>query len=341
MPRALIIVLLTLVMVTFISFGTLYRFVYSPLSTKTASIVYEIPKGSSLKKMVRQMQQKEIMTPFQAFLFRYWIRFKGKAKQIKAGEYEIDFNSTPHQLLKKLTRGEVILHAITFSEGITFEEALALLQKHPAIDAHPFYDRKVLMFHLREPGIDPEGLFFPSTYFFKRGTTSDIVLKMARTTMQQQLEKAFSERSPLCLLQSPYEVLILASIIEKESALSSERPIISGVFQRRLAKNMLLQADPTLIYGLQEEYVGNLTSAQLKRDFAYNTYTRKGLPPTPIALPSLNAIIAACHPDESQALYFVAKGDGSHEFSNTLRDHELAVKKYRDIERRDRMIPRI
>lgn len=334
--RTLIASILSLLILSFTVVGIGYRFFYVPLSSQTQSTIYTLSKGTSVKTMIRQMKQKGIVSSVQGFLLARWIRWEGVERQLKAGEYAIPLNITPEKLVNKLIKGDVVQHAITFSEGITFKEALKLLQSHPGMNPNPAFDPKAMMLTLGEPSLEPEGIFFPSTYFFPRGTPEESVFKVARKTMQQHLEKAYRERSEKCILQSPYEVLILASIIEKESALVAERPVISGVFQRRLAKDMLLQADPTLIYGLRDQlsgsenpFSGRLTYAHLKQDFSYNTYVRKGLPPTPIALPSLNAIYAACNPDESVALYFVAKGDGSHVFSATLEAHQDAVKKYR------------
>lgn len=299
-----------------------------PLSSSKDTIIIEFQKGASVKTMVHQMQRAGLVSHLQGLLLDRWIRWKGLERQLRAGEYALSRHLTPRELVQKLKKGDVIQYSITFSEGITFEEALRLLQKHPAIRVIPDWETQDWMLALGEPTRPPEGLFFPSTYTFPRGTHPLVVLKKARQLMEQQLKQIFDGRSPQCILQTPYEALILASIIEKESALPSERPVISGVFQRRLKNNMLLQADPTLIYGLRKEFNGRLTYAQLKQDFPYNTYVRKGLPPTPIALPSINALIAACHPDLGESLYFVAKGDGTHYFSKTLTEHQAAVNQY-------------
>lgn len=326
--RILIASILMIVLFIAMAWASLNIWPNRPLSSNSQVSIYILPKGASVNAMAHQLERAGIISSLQRFLLVNWIRWQGAERQLQAGEYAISLQMTPAQLIQKLKKGDVVQHAITFSEGLTLQEALKLCQNHPAMQPMPTLTPEGLMVALGEPDKHPEGLFFPSTYYFSRGATPLDVLKRARKTMEYQLGKVYSTRSDRCVLQSPYEVLILASIIEKESALVSERPVISGVFQRRLSQNMLLQADPTLIYGLKDQYTGRLTSAQLKEDQPYNTYLRKGLPPTPIALPSLNAIVAACHPDEGLALYFVAKGDGSHYFSATLQAHQDAVRKY-------------
>lgn len=307
----------------------LWRFPSLPLHFDSQNITYILTPGTSVKGMLRQLRQQGILQAWQAPLFYAFIYYHGAERQLKAGEYAFPLNITPEQLLHKLLKGDVVQHAITFAEGVTFHQALALLWHHPAIkktlqDTSPVK----IMELLGEPGLCAEGLFFPATYYFTRNTSDFDVLQRARQAMQQRLWTAWEARDQDIILKTPYEALILASIIEKESALAQERPLISGVFHRRLANHMRLQADPTVIYGVREYFQGDITREMLKQDTPYNTYLHKGLPPTPIALPGLASIVAALHPDKGNALYFVAKGDGSHYFSAQLSEHNQAVNTY-------------
>ena len=232
-------------------------------------------------------------------------------------------------MLDRLVSGQVYLHQITAIEGWRFVDLLEAVRNHPAVTVTPL-DPIEIMAALGAPGVNPEGQFAPDTYRFARGTTDLAILEQAYTAMQAQLATVWSGRSPTAAVDTPYEALILASIIEKETALASERRQISGVFSRRLKRGMRLQTDPTVIYGLGSDFDGNLKRTDLNRDTPYNTYTRAGLPPTPIALPGLESLRAAVDPDEGSALYFVATGsaDGSHSFSATLEDHNRAVADY-------------
>lgn len=254
----------------------------------------------------------------QSFLFQIWIRSQGTGKKIQAGEYRFTKNITPRALMQKWLKGDVVLYSVTIPEGVTLQTFVNVLNNHP----------KTKKTSLNLDLMANEGLYYPDTYYFPLNTPPDLILKKAHITMQHKLEKAWETRSSAVSLHTPYEALILASIIEKETAKDFEKPIISGVFQRRLAKKMRLQADPTVIYGLQASFNGNITKADLRNPTPYNTYTNIGLPPTPIALPGMRSIEAALHPDESDYLYFVGKGDGTHHFSATLQEHNEAVKKY-------------
>ena len=315
-------------------FYLFYRFPNLPLNQHDHPVTFNLIKGSGMKTIVKQLQDQGVLTGSQGILLRAWFRIKNVEKLLKAGEYELASNITPQILLRKLVRGEMIYYTVTFSEGIRFAQAIELLDQHPAIKRTlQNQSTTEVMASLGEPNTSPEGLFFPDTYYFIRNTTDLELLKRARHTMQVRLAQAWEHRDGAIVLKTPYEGLILASIIEKESALKTEHPLISGVFQRRLEKNIRLQADPTVIYGLGLEFNGNLTQNQLKQSTPYNTYMNKGLPPTPIALPGLKAIEAAMHPDKSEALYFVAKGDGTHYFSVTLQEHNEAVQKYQKYQR--------
>ncbi|HRE30458.1 MAG TPA: endolytic transglycosylase MltG, partial [Candidatus Berkiella sp.] len=236
----------------------------------------------------------------------------------------------PAQLLQKWVKGDVIIHFFTVTEGMTFAQMMRAMQFHPAIKKTLWgQSEQQIMQSLGENGLIAEGLFFPDTYYFKANTTDKTLLLRARKIMSTKLNEAWQKRDLNIAIKTPYEALILASIIEKETGRDEEREKISGVFQRRLQKNMRLQADPTVVYGLKETYNGKITKEHLQSsDNLYNTYRHAGLPPSPIALPGLRSIEAVLHPDKSEALYFVAKGDGTHIFSKTLSEHNQAVAQY-------------
>ena len=263
-----------------------------------------------------------------------WIRQarrEGAAARIRAGEYRIAPGTTPRDLLGMLTEGRVQLHSITVPEGWTFRQALDEILAHPAVAvtlAGATDDR--IMAALGLAGRHPEGMFFPDTYLFARGTTDLELLRQASDRLQLELDEAWAGRADDLPIGSPYEALILASIVEKETAAPDERPVISGVFVNRLRRGMRLQTDPTVIYGLGDSFDGNLRRADLTRDTPYNTYTRGGLPPTPIALVGREALHAAVRPEDTESLYFVAtgRGDGRHLFARTLAEHNDNVARY-------------
>jgi UPF0755 protein len=260
-----------------------------------------------------------------------WARFTGRAGGLKAGEYELKPGLTPKTLLELLSSGAVLLHSVTFIEGSTFADVRnALLASHEVRNDYAERSASDIMGALGDPGQHPEGQFFPDTYHFARGTSDIEILGMAHRRMKDELAAAWKARAPDLPLASDYEALILASIVEKETALDRERPQISGVFVERLRRGMRLQTDPTVIYGMQEAYAGNIRRQDLTRDTPYNTYTRAGLPPTPIALPGADSLRAAVQPDVTGALFFVATGagDGSHYFSKNLAEHNEAVRRY-------------
>ena len=255
----------------------------------------------------------------------------GKAASIQAGEYQIRPDTTPRELLDIFVSGEVRLYSFTIVEGWTFRELLAALANDPVVQSSiEFEDWPAVLVALDEEASHPEGLFLPETYRFPKGTRDVDVLRQAFELMQETLAEEWQDRDENLPLSTPYEALILASIIEKETALASERPRISGVFIRRLQQRMRLQTDPTVIYGIGVDFNGNLTRRDLRTDSPYNTYTRGGLPPTPIALPGRAAIHAALHPAAGTEVYFVATGlgDGSHKFSDTKDEHDAAVQEF-------------
>jgi len=231
--------------------------------------------------------------------------------------------------LQQLADGAVIAYTITLVEGWTFRQVMDAVRGHPALDQTlaGLSDEQIMQ-RLGHPGEHPEGRFFPDTYHFPRGTSDQAVLQRAYSAMERLLDREWSRGAANLPLQSPYEALILASIVERETALASERPQIAGVFVRRLTNGMKLQTDPTVIYGMGEAFAGNLTKRDLQQDTPYNTYVRGGLTPTPICMPGRDAVQAVLHPADGDSLYFVARGDGSHEFSATLAAHNRAVRTY-------------
>ena len=303
------------------------RFLDRPLAVGEEGQVFEVRRGQSLKAIARALAAEGVL---ERPRFLVWLGIsRGVAGRIQAGEYRIEPGTRPGELLQRLVEGKVLLHPLTIVEGWTFAQMRAHLARQPFLrhtleGASP----EVVMQRIGHPGIHPEGRFLPDTYHFPRGTSDVECLKRAYAAMEAFLAEAWAERDPGLPLETPYEALILASIIEKETAVPEERPLIAGVFVRRLQRGMRLQTDPTVIYGLGEAFDGNIRYRDLRRDTPYNTYTRAGLPPTPIALPGREAILAALHPAPGDALYFVARGDGTHEFSATLEAHNRAVRKY-------------
>jgi UPF0755 protein len=281
----------------------------------------------SLRRVAAQLGERRLLS--HPWVLTTYARTTGEATRIRAGEYQLLPGITPLTLLAKLVSGQVYLHQLTIVEGWRFTDLLRALRSNPAIVASDL-DGPGIMTALGQPGVHPEGQFFPDTYSFPKGIAEIDVLRQAHQALQARLDAAWESRAPDTLLKSPYEALVLASIIEKETALPSERRLIAGVFTQRLRRNMRLQTDPTVIYGLGEAFDGNLRRDDLERDTPYNTYTRGGLPPTPIALPGAGALEAAVRPETSDAVYFVAtgRGDGSHRFSATLEEHERAVRDY-------------
>ena len=258
-----------------------------------------------------------------------WFRFSGQARLIKAGSYELLPGTTPRKLLSMLVRGEETLQNITLVEGWTFRQVREALQKAEQLTPDTVaLSPEIIMEKLDKPGIHPEGRFFPDTYTYAKGSSDLALLRRAARAMDRRLDAAWSLRSADTPLKSPEQALILASIVEKETGKTSDRAQIGGVFSNRLRIGMPLQTDPTVIYGLGAQFDGNLRKRDLQLDTPYNTYTRTGLPPTPIAMPGKAALLAAVQPAPTKALYFVSRGDGSSEFSDNLDGHNRAVNKY-------------
>lgn len=258
-----------------------------------------------------------------------WFRLSGQDRLIKAGNYEIPPGTTPSELLQKLVRGEEALRAVTLVEGWTFRQVRQALAREEQLkpDTKGLAD-DAIMARLERPGVPAEGRFFPDTYTYAKGSSDLSVLRRAMHAMDRRLEAAWAQRAADTPLRSADEALTLASIVEKETGRSSDRAQIAGVFSNRLKAGMLLQTDPTVIYGLGEKFDGNLRRRDLLADTPWNTYTRPGLPPTPIAMPGKASLIAAVQPEKTNALYFVARGDGTSQFSPTLDEHNRAVNRY-------------
>jgi UPF0755 protein len=291
------------------------------------TVYFEIAKGEGISRIANSLEAQHILA--KPLWFTVLAYVEGKAKRLKYGEYEIRPEMTLRELLNLFATGKIRQHPVSIIEGWTFRQTLNALERHPAlVSLTTSRSVEEIMRLIGAAGLHPEGRFFPSTYFVTKGTSNLEVLKRARQKMQEVLDREWAEREPKIPLATPDEALVLASIIEKETALSEERPLVAGVFLRRMIKGMLLQTDPTVIYGLGEQYTGDLRRGDLLMDTPYNTYTREGLPPTPIAMPSLSSIHAALHPAQGDSLYFVSRGDGTHTFSATLEQHHEAVSKY-------------
>jgi UPF0755 protein len=327
--RLAVLLLGTAILATAAGWILLDRWLATPLAIGDEPLQVEIPRGQPLAATARELAARGVLE-HPRWLLAY-ARFTGADGRIRAGEYSIEPGTTPAGLLALFESGKVVQHTITFVEGSTFRDLRAALTREPHLrQTLAGQGDDAVMSALGEPGQAPEGLFFPDTYVFGKGTTDLEILRQARERMRRELDAAWQSRAGELPLEAPYEALILASIVEKETALASERPRIAGVFVERLRRGMRLQTDPTVIYGLGEAFDGNLRRSDLERDGPYNTYTRTGLPPTPIALPGADALRAAVLPDERGELFFVATGlpDGSHAFSSTLAEHEAAVKEY-------------
>jgi UPF0755 protein len=298
----------------------------SPLGNADTAY-FEVFKGQGLAAIAESLKQQGLIE--KPYWFRLLAYAERSAAKLKYGEYEIPPHTTMRQLLARFVSGKVRQHAVTFIEGWRFQQILAALNQHPAL-VHRVADRSAdeIMNLLGAPGEHAEGRFYPDTYFFTKGTEDLDLLKRAYRKMNAALEQEWQGRADNLPLASSYEALILASIVEKETARADERPLIAGVFNRRLAQGMKLQTDPTVIYGMGEEFKGDIRKEDLARDTPYNTYVRPGLPPTPIAVPGIASIRAALHPDTGASLYFVARGDGSHVFSNSLTEHQQAVEQF-------------
>ena len=291
------------------------------------SKIIEIEKGDNFNKITNKLIQQNIaIKPLWFKLIAYQQKVSNK---LKAGEYELQAGLSMPEILTKLSEGRSLQYPIIFPEGWSFKQVLQEIRNNPHIvQTLKTDDFKSIMTKLNSDYDHPEGLFFPDTYLFEKNTTDLSLLKKAYEKMQVVLKAEWEKRESNLPINSPYQALILASIVEKETAAVEERQQISGVFTRRLKTGMLLQTDPTVIYGMGDEYNGDIRYKDLRKPTPYNTYVIKGLPPTPIAMPGQAAIYAALHPAKGKSVYFVAQGDGTHVFSETLRQHNNAVNKY-------------
>jgi UPF0755 protein len=312
-------------------FGAALWWLYEPLTLQaqpgSTVLDLEIEPGTSAKGVAEATVASGAKT--QASLLYLWFRVSGESRLIRAGSYEISPGTTPRTLLRMLVRGEEALKSVTLPEGWNFNQVMMALKTAEQLrpDAQGM-SPEALMAKLGKPGIHPEGRFFPDTYTYAKGSSDMAVLKRAARAMDKRLDAAWTLRRPDTPLKSPEDALILASIIEKETGKPFDRATIGGVFTNRLRIHMLLQTDPTVIYGMGTQFDGNLRRRDLQTDTPYNTYTRGGLPPTPIAMPGRAALLAAVQPAKTDALYFVSRGDGSSQFSATLDEHNRAVNKY-------------
>jgi UPF0755 protein len=325
--RIFILTLATAILVASILAIWLVVFAHTPVTPPSAPFEISIKPGSTLKSAAREISASGL--PISAWQFELMARFMGKDRELKAGIYELTGPISPLDLLTKLRLGDAVKSEITFIEGNTFAQMRKILNDHAGLkrDTPGLSDEAILkLIGARES--NAEGLFFPDTYVFSGGVSDLTILKQSYQKMQTTLAKEWEKRSRGLPYKTPYESLIMASIIEKETGKDEERPRIAAVFVNRLKRGMKLQTDPTVIYGMGDAFGGNIRRGDLSTDTVYNTYTRTGLPPTPIAMPGLAAIEAALQPAVTDELFFVAKGDGSHQFSRSLEEHNRAVAKY-------------
>ncbi len=307
--------------------GAGFLWLHQPLELSAATVDVSVEPGMSAREVAGAVAQAGVSV--NPLLLHGWFRLSGQSRQIRAGSYELDRAATPMSLLQKLVRGEEALRSVTLVEGWTFRQVRDALKKAEQLkpDSQGSSPSEIMV-QLGRPGVPAEGHFFPDTYTYSKGSSDLVVLKRAMLAMDKRLAAAWAQRAPKSALTTPEQALILASIVEKETGAPADRPTISAVFNNRLAIGMRLQTDPTVIYGLGEAFDGDLRKKDLLADTPWNTYTRAGLPPTPIAMPGKASLLAAVQPASSKALYFVAKGDGSSHFSTTLDEHNRAVNKY-------------
>lgn len=305
----------------------IYSVMHAELALTNVETI-DFSRGSSIRTLANQLIDKGLLQEKTYFLI--WGKLKRQETRLQAGEYLITPGSTLAGLLDNMVAGKVVQHDITLIEGSSFRQLLETIHKAPIItkQLENLSDEEIMK-RLGHAGEHPEGRFYPDTYYVSRGVTDTELLNRAYAVMQQTLEAEWQQREDDLPFKSSYEALILASIVEKETAVAEERPLIAGLFINRLRKKMRLQTDPAVIYGIKN-FDGNIRFRDLRNDTPYNTYTRNGLPPTPIAMPGRESINAVLHPDKTDYLYFVAYGDGSgrHVFSTNLKDHEKAVDRY-------------
>ncbi|GAA5182862.1 endolytic transglycosylase MltG [Niveibacterium umoris] len=305
----------------------LFWMLTSPVALRTSPLEIEIGSGSSMRQVARQVAASGV--DLNPWLFEILARASGHANRVKAGSYEFVEGVTPWDLLKRLVRGDASQGEFTLVDGWSFRRMRDEIARLPGLKTETagLTDAE-LMKRLGIESEHPEGMFMPDTYFYAKGGSDLSLFARSQRAMSRHLDKAWTAREADLPLKSPYEALIMASLIEKETGTAADRGMIASVFYNRLRIGMPLQTDPTVIYGLGDRFDGNLRKIDLQTDTPYNTYTRRGLPPTPIAMPSEASLHAALHPQRSPYLYFVARGDGSSEFSRTLDEHNRAVARY-------------
>ncbi len=319
--------LLALLLIAALAAGAAWQWLRSPLGLAAPSVELSVEPGANPAEVARAWVAAGVQTDAR-WLYQ-WFKWSGQAKQIRAGSYEVHAGVTPRELLDKMVRGDQILEQLRLIEGWNWRQVRAALAAAPSLKPRTAsMSDAQLMAALGEPGVAPEGRFFPDTYAYSRGVSDLTVLKRARDAMKKRLAAAWDKRAANLPLKSADEALILASIVEKETGTPADRSRVAAVFVNRLRLGMPLQTDPTVIYGLGEAFDGNLRKRDLLADTPFNTYTRGGLPPTPIAMPGAASLAAALNPAPVKALYFVARGDGSSEFSDDLAAHNRAVNKY-------------
>ncbi|MFG6489549.1 endolytic transglycosylase MltG [Roseateles sp. BYS78W] len=318
---------LALLLIAALAAGAAWQWLRSPLSLAAPSVELSIEPGTNPADVARAWVAAGVQVDARALY--QWFKWSGQAKQIRAGSYEVHAGITPRELLDKMVRGDQVLEQLRLIEGWNWRQVRAALAAAPALKPRTATMSDAdLMAALGDPGVAPEGRFFPDTYAYSRGVSDLTVLKRAHEAMKKRLAAAWARRSADLPLKSADEALILASIVEKETGASSDRAKVAAVFVNRLRVGMPLQTDPTVIYGLGDGYEGSLRKRDLLADTPFNTYTRGGLPPTPIAMPGAASLQAALNPAPVKSLYFVSRGDGSSEFSDDLAAHNRAVNKY-------------
>jgi UPF0755 protein len=318
--------------------GAAWWWVERPLPLAGATAELSIEAGTTPREIAQAWLQAGVQTS--PSLLYAWFRVSGQARRIRAGSYEIDAGTSPRRLLAKMVQGDEALEQVRFIEGWTLRQVRTALARAPSLKpASAGLNDAELMAAIGAEGVTGEGRFFPDTYAYSRGVSDLTVLRRANRAMQQKLADVWAERAADTPLKSADEALILASIVEKETGAAADRGRVAGVFVNRLRIGMPLQTDPTVIYGLGTAFDGNLRKRDLLTDTPYNTYTRGGLPPTPIALPGLASLRAAVRPEATSALYFVARGDGSSVFSTSLAEHNRAVNQYQRAEKSQRTRP--
>lgn len=316
-----------LVLAALVTAGAAAWWLNRPLTLAVNPVELSIDAGATPRQIAQGWVEAGVQAP--AWLLYEWFRWSGKARAIRAGNYELTRGSTPRSLLDKLIAGDETLARVTFIEGWTFRQVRDALAKAPSLkpDTQGLSDAGVMQ-AIGAPGQPPEGRFFPDTYTYARGTSDVAVLRRAHDAMARRLASAWTQRQPDSPLHSADEALTLASIVEKETGRPEDRTLVASVFVNRLRRGMPLQTDPTIIYGLGTTFDGNLRKRDLLRDGPFNTYLRAGLPPTPIAMPGRAALLAAVQPARTDALYFVARGDGTSHFSDSLVEHNRAVQQF-------------